>query len=222
MLNINNKLYKACDVVMLATEEKIERGLWLRKPKFETCSYLFYNILVGPVHSNEKYQHLYILSDEEIKVGDWILNNLLMDKSPIQVTKELLEDGLLKEDKKIIATTDRSLIEKIEMLGTGSTYVFNLSQPPQSFIDYFVEQFNKGNVIDKVLVEWEESYDFGWKNIKVNPDNTINILPNKDSWTKDEVNELINSFEILCKHYQGNQDWFPSKKSEWLKNNLLS
>ena len=56
-------------------------------------------------------QHIYITSsDEEIKEGDWILDNILVNKNPIKVTKELLEDGFLKEDKKIILTTDQDLI----------------------------------------------------------------------------------------------------------------
>ena len=54
-------------------------------------------------------KELFITSDEEIKIGTWILDNILANKKPIKVTKELLEDGLLKEDKKIILTTDLEL-----------------------------------------------------------------------------------------------------------------
>jgi hypothetical protein len=55
--------------------------------------------------------NIYITSDEEIKEGDWILDNILANKKPIKVTKELLEDGFLKEDKRIILTTDQDLIK---------------------------------------------------------------------------------------------------------------
>lgn len=42
----------------------------------------------------------------------------------------------------------------------------------------------------------------------------------KDTYTKEEVIKLLNSFESLCKMYQSNEDWFPAKKHEWIKENL--
>lgn len=42
----------------------------------------------------------------------------------------------------------------------------------------------------------------------------------KQSYSKEEVLTLLESFEKLCYSYQGNKDWFPAKKSEWIKENI--
>jgi hypothetical protein len=36
-------------------------------------------------------------------------------------------------------------------------------------------------------------------------------------YSKEEVMDIINSFEKLCYKYQSNKDWFPAKKSEWFE-----
>ena len=55
-------------------------------------------------------QHLYIISDDEIEDGDWFIN--LLDNSIHQATNWIY----VLTCKKIIATTDTSLIENIEMI----------------------------------------------------------------------------------------------------------
>jgi len=86
---------------------------------------------------NSSNQHIYITSDEEIKEGDWILDNILANKKPIKVTKELLEDGFLKEDKRIILTTDQDLIK----------------DGVQPIDDEFLEWFVKNPSCEEVEVE---------------------------------------------------------------------
>lgn len=59
------------------------------------------------------------------------------------------------------------------------------------------------------------------QDLKVNQkDNTINIKPIKNSYSREEVIKLINSFEQLCYLYQANKDWFPAKKTRWIEENL--
>ena len=196
--------FKKTKLVMLPTNEKASIVNFLDNNKLifighqtfqSSIPFTFYNV--------------YILSDEEIKEGDWILNNLLEDKRPIQVTKELLEDGLLKDDKKIIATTDKSLFTETKSIGYtedrarvfyGKEY---LPQPSQSFIEKFVEEYNEGNVITEVMVEYEtitkrygscsigEGVTMNVEQLKVSKDNTITIRKVKDSWNRDEVEEKI-------------------------------
>ena len=107
-------------------------------------------------------QHIYITSDEEIKEGDWILDNILVNKNPIKVTKELLEDGFLKEDKKIILTTDQELIKD------------GVQDIPDEFLEWFVnnpsceevkvEEFepiyghqnNSSSILYKIIIQKEE------------------------------------------------------------------
>jgi len=86
-------------------------------------------------------QHLYILSDDEIKETDWKYN--VVNKS---ITKQ--DGGFSYEsDKKIIATTDSSL--NLPLISSVDPKVFF------SFIHYFISEYNKGNVISSVSVEYE-------------------------------------------------------------------
>jgi len=74
---------------------------------------------------------------------------------------------------------------------------FPLPSISQSFIQYFITEYNKSNIITEVEVEYENkrywSNDSGQyfnevnESLKLNPDNTINIKPLKDSWTREEL-----------------------------------
>lgn len=115
-----------------------------------------------------KNQNLYFLSDEKPTEGDWILD-IKNPLYPRQIkTKHLLED-LFDSEKKVIATTDESLtITKNvtnpavqELIGLGyvcSTYEDKLQQPSKEFIQYYIEQYNKRNIIEWVDVEMENKY----------------------------------------------------------------
>lgn len=136
-------------------------------------------------------QHIYIISDDEIKEGDWRL-----DIRTNKIYQSVKQDAELYDTsfrKKIIVTTDTSL--KIE--GKLWKTTTNLPQPSKQFIEKYVESYNKGEVITDVLVEYEDyiiKYNTkGITNIKsnrlkVNPkDNTITIKKLKDSWSREEV-----------------------------------
>lgn len=143
-----------------------------------------------------KSQHLYIISDDEIKDGDWYYDygcHLVNISSIRQYKGQMLSD----KDKKILATTDTSL--KIE----GKLYktITNLPQPSQQFIEKYIEEYNKGNIIKDVLVEYEYNSFYNNKyfdeELKINPkDNTITIKKLKDSWNRDEVVELLGRMRI--------------------------
>jgi len=174
-------------------------------------------------------QHLYIISDDEIKEGDWCLEG----SEVFQVEEFNLITGICRDSKgnpfitdaceKIIATTDNSL-KRVVGIGTFAP----LPQPSQQFIEQYIEAYNKGEVITDVLIEYKNNYDLhyytpaggiecckkidNWK-LLINPDNTINIKPIKDSWNREEVETLL----MLA---------FNSKRSsitrqeEWIKENL--
>ena len=105
-----------------------------------------------------------------------------------------------KDCKKIIATTDSSLRTKVRtMKQTDNLEVFLdwLPEPSQSFLEVYVREYNKGNVIKEVMVEYERDgigfthdkhgKELPWK-LKVNPkDNTVTIRRVKDSWTREDV-----------------------------------
>jgi hypothetical protein len=184
----NGKYYQQCKVVMLATENKSTIYLDLEENKTG-----LYN---KPESSLDELisQHLYILSDEEIKEGDWCLEGLspLAPTELIKVTKEDLERCIENYNygscKKIIATTDQWLELKPHP---------NVSQ---SFIKKFIEEYNKGNVIEDVLVEYEfyntkpnspAIYGKFKERLKVDSDNTITIKKVKDTYSREEVLVLL-------------------------------
>ena len=130
-------------------------------------------------------QHLYIISDDEIKLFDCVYNNkeniVEQINSKTQLIFVLEENNENQTFKKIIATTDASLA---------------LPQPSQQFIQKYIEEYNKGNVITDVLVEYElisnEEYFLNTinpddvpyfdENLKINlKDNTITIKKVKDN-----------------------------------------
>ena len=145
-------------------------------------------------------QHLYIISDDKIKKDDYYI--LFTDKA--LTVLRCTGDGDYFNCKKIIATTDTSLKIPLEhYYGFGT--IDYLPQPSQQFIEKFIEEYNKGNIITDVLIEYEtlkttannkhfgEGHIYSITNkLKINPkDNTINIKPIKNSWNREEVSALL-------------------------------
>ena len=104
---------------------------------------------------------------------------------------------------------------------------YSLPQPSKQFIQQYIEEYNKGNFITEVEVEYEELNEpktgTGKTNIainkifhnglKINYDNIINIKSIKESWNKKEVIELCRSAHLhgeqgaLNLHYQTFKQW---------------
>ena len=178
-------------------------------------------------------QHLYILSDDKIKEGDWFINRQYFADGFVknneasyaiwQHNGEIIPNS---EPKKIIATTDSSLnlycnhCNSIKELATGMCVKcgkFPTNSIPlihQMNIDLYVRYYNKGIKIEEVLVEYEENaVDFNGKYpLKIHVgDRTINIKPIKDSWTREEVITVIRATFYLEDRLQ---------LDEWIKSNL--
>jgi hypothetical protein len=151
------------------------------------------------------HHHLYIISDDEIKEGDWIITNI-HNKIEQVLNNQTSLKFYQKRAKKIIATTDTSLYIHQKETVSSPERVFYLPQPSQQFIQKYIEEYNKGNVITDILVEYEIKFDgkeyvdeldaYGYDKfksiLKVNPkDNTITIKKVKDSYTQEEVDRLL-------------------------------
>ena len=196
-------------------------------------------------------QHLYILSDEEIKEGDWYYTPI--KRIIEQCVKKILVIKDVKNDiqqLKIIATTDKSLFTEIEnqcdgckanlpfkgnsnihidgqsmgMACSKRRYRDYLPQPSLGFLNEYVAYYNAGTPIKEIMVEYEadlsntpytstkmnnalkalkESSNIGCK-LKVNPkDNTITIRKVKDSWSREELHEIIANYD----YDKGVIDW---------------
>jgi hypothetical protein len=202
------KQFKKKKVVMLPTNEKAKVGMINLEHynkegfKLELIHYVTNGDGLHP-------QHLYITSDEEIKEGDWVYSEGLH-----YVFQVLVFPLSAKDAKKIIATTDTSL---------------NLPQPSQQLIEKYIEEYNKGNQIKEVMVEYETTqitkqewfqeapyrvkYDVN--TLKVKSDNTITIRKTKDSWNREEVRELCRLAYNLP-----SQDVGPFGFDKWIEENL--
>ena len=210
---INGKFYQECEVVMLATDKT--SNLILEEQRLVYCKESRLAIINGAYN-----QHLYFLNNEEIKEGDWCINN----------NHDTIYQPNCKGDlsgwKKIVATTDTSLKISRENSHPNSIWKLDgalLPQPSKEFIKAFIEAYNSGNPITKVLVEYEaignwRHAEFVHTNniLKVNSFNEITIKKVKDSWAREEVRQLINSFGDYHKI-----NWLNPMTKEWIKHNDL-
>lgn len=235
---------KRAQVIMLPTENK--SSIWSQR-----WGKICYNKKTIEHIQDENKYNLYVISNDNIKNGDWCYdktNNRIVNfiylvegtknhcfvSSIIGNEKEIAKSSysLDKTDlQKIIATTDTSLKISIdEYYNTSSHgrvyYTKELPQPSQQFIEKYIESYNKGEVIDDVLVEYEEiniglNLTRGIKylvntfenKLKINPkDNTITIKKLKDSWNRKEIRGLLIKFH----------NEFPERYNleQWIKENL--
>lgn len=195
-------MFKKCKVVLLSTNQKTAPiGIDLRGK--------LYNSTI-----NLKSYHLYITSDEEINKGDWIYH-------PVYKTiYQWIKNADIKFDridaKKIIATTDNSLTNKEytgvidESNGVKEHWNNQLPSPSQSFIDKYISEYNKGNIITDVMVEYEDKLHYEntiYKDsnklvLRISKD-TITIKRIKDSWNREEVLQLLVSARDYGKRHGG-------------------
>lgn len=221
LTQIAGKSYITCQVAMLPTEKAIKVPV-IQYFKDGTKSLDYWETEVQreyPINGKTEYeancivpQHIYILSNEEIKEGDWVLNTMHPNEGLIKVgINSSLEYIKIREQyKKIIATTNVELT-----LCTNSDHdagvicnCIKLPRPSNSFVEAFIREFNKGNIISEVLVEYfdyslpngNKSYigrtgdiiDISCK-LKIAPDQTISIkrVVKKESWTREEIKQLF-------------------------------
>jgi len=237
-------MWKKCKVVMLATNEKaVENSLMLSQNNSKHLTIVgnidSYQVEFIPKNgygthwvSNFTHQHLYILSDEKIKVGDWYYNPTDNQFGQPHIekcefdheAKACLEEPVCK---KIIASTNKLL---------------GLPELSQKFVELFVSEFKKGNVIKDVMVEYNgltsmdemliKEYNISKNSLleasslKINSeDNTIITKKVKDTWNKKEIEELLLNYHIHC-FYPNPDPWGSDHEKNrneivgWIENNV--
>lgn len=130
-------------VVMLPTEK--ESSIWLQK---ET------NKLHTPLHCLPKCEvrHLYFLSNDEIKEGDWYINinGLYDDPTPILRKCPDKQDSEFRNSLpdyfRVVSSTDKEL--------TPSSWIRD------NFVQNFIEAYNEGKPITEVSVEYDTRMNF--------------------------------------------------------------
>jgi len=231
LTRLNGKYYCLTDVVMLPSNTgRGEICLNLKTNKIDSFIVSIHNCFL-------KFQHLYFLSDEDIKEGDWFLTDIRNnihenDGNPMWELKQCthIDNSWIftKEigmgfnpdwSKKIIATSDRSLgLSEVGKVGY-SVDEFHplLPEPSYKFIEEFVEQFNIGTTITKVLVEYVVTCRLDMPisgmsfDLKVNSDNTIIIR--RDNWDRVEV-------ERLCRKAYSDGQANIIGQDKWIEENL--
>jgi len=227
-------MLKKRKVKMLPTSDK-SGTLWLTPN-----GALLHTHVSGEFKDKCKPQHLYITSDEDVKEGDWSIYNWLDDEGKdnwkvgqiVNVNHVLMylcndftsRSGYMPLStgiKKIIATTDisikflaKSMVEKMNRSGY---YRFDFPQPSEGFIRVFVEEYNKGNIIEDVLVEYDHKLvtieDFEDQIpvtrsqeqifLKVDKNNNITIKKIKDTFTRADIIHAFTSGHSMGKQGTG-------------------
>ncbi len=242
--------FKRAQVIILSTNNNSDLELHTKRNKLYSKQLhntnFDYNKMLSVLDWYK--QHLYIISDDEIKEGNWCI--MLDDLGNIfSIPQQWKSVGTLNKNlRKIIATTDLSLINNDKTLN-GKWQNRQLPQPSQQFIEKYIEEYNKGNIITNVLVEYDNLVEdvFGNQhlqtindgelylntttlissNLKINPkDNTITIKKLKDSWNREEVIQLLKAVlytnNITLYRYPDNSVSEIDKNDlkDWIKENL--
>lgn len=220
-------------VVMLPTEKA--SNLWLQPNNLLRLANSLKEVGIA------KPQHLYVLSDDEIKEKDWWFDGVNVRNDFTKWTK--YQKGF---DKKIIATTDKLITNcqcnsNPHKLTCDFNYREYLPQLPELFIEAYIKAYNEGKPITEVNLEYKytinnkplthgNSHITPSITIKTRLDNTV-IVHQSKMYSRDEVETLIKQFANECEHNKelmcyngrlgnGNKDWRNTDLENWLKENL--
>lgn len=165
------------NVVMLPTEKASLLGL--------TNGKLYYSEF-GHMTDIWEGQHLYILSDEKIKEGDWVLHNSGYISQVlgfnIDAIKLLDAQRWTKDCKKIVASTDKEI--------TPETWIHD------SFVNVFLLSYNNKKQITEIkldIVPYDGTTPISenWNGqIKTRKDGSVIIHQNK-TYSQAEVDDLL-------------------------------
>jgi hypothetical protein len=206
LIEKEGKHYIKGKVVMLGTIKSNNIGDVVKCPITNRLAQL--NVLTYQSEQPSINQHLYIISDDEIKEGDWYLDTTLEQVIRANINSD--HNVYIGSCKKIIATTNAIPFVTPSNENSGIYKYCVLPQPSESFIKAYIEAYNNGNVIEDVLIEVEKTLnviqsggvgfpeDDIYQTI-VKPklkENNIIIKKVKDSWSRDEVCNLLNEYRV--------------------------
>ncbi len=186
---------KNVDVLILPSKDNIKTNLGL----YQLNDKLHYYPRIQDISSlHYYYKHLYILSSDVIKEGDWYANGRHLYQADSHYEKA-------SNDKKIIATTDGSLTTKVApcMIAPHGADV-ELPQPCQEFIEDYASAYNKNTVVKIAVAEYVEKYNEDQSladlqlngedyitELKINENNTINLSIGQDGIRQMKENDVL-------------------------------
>jgi len=206
-------------VVMLSTED-LTPALFLKDDDF-----LINNNLNMKKWWDVTSQHLYLISNENIKKGDWCINEKYPDKPFKNINLEKGQGAI-----KIVATTDTKLKVKCKKSTKiiGQKIIVSLPQIPQSFL----EEYCKQGGIDEVELEYEYVDGLYSKHkttrpllIKLTTNNEVIVhLIEEKMYTKEEMqkcwSEGRNSGITSINNDRYDEDYKIIQFKDWIKENL--
>lgn len=154
-------------------------------------------------HFEGVYQNLYIISlDEEIKEGEWYLttnfhsgNLEIVMKSNTSFSKDEVGNFRFK----ILAATDRNLKVKEYQIAKYVTAEY-LSQITQQFVEKWIAEYNRGNVLEDLQVEYEDKLHYentiykssNKQTLKISKDNFLSIRKKENKlYTEEDVEYIL-------------------------------
>ena len=202
---------KKCNVVMLATDK---------------ASIVVYSELLKRLVFNSDYKatacdnkHLYTISDDEIKEGDWFIQNgqLIRVLDRVKSDKNFNLHNLNNNTKglpvhlkpyKIIATTNPELWTTKDILTINQgrfdnhypVEKVNVPKISLDFVNAYIKAYNKREQIKEVIVEYEKltpaiMMNTKWTEFpKVASNGTISITPVEErKYTREEVLNILDN-----------------------------
>jgi len=205
-------MYKECDIIMIPTNEKAD------DKTYPSLIALFNDILYSCYSGNYNYHeaifnNLYILSNDKIEEGDWWIN---LDDNKVTNNIFWMLTNNAPSCKKIIATTDTSLIND----GFRSDIKTLMPSIPQLFIDKFIAEYNKGNLMNKIMVEYKEKY--------VNSNEDIIDVPNNfhhigdPTMTAKQCADYAYLKKEIIKISENNTIFIKNIKDSWNRDEVIS
>lgn len=214
-----------CKVVMLPTE----KASYLTHRAADGELMYSYKLFANHGETINTNQYLYFTSKREIKEGDFFLDGTTIYSTPNERTLKAIN----VDDRacfKIEATTDPSLelplipqsfIEKyVEKQGKIDEVMIDINEieDVESLSNYDENEiWLNGELMmcyDHRITTGRDKYLATIPFIKTRPDNTVIVSKVKDTWTRDEVIELIGKYDEKFAHTS------MATFSEWINNNL--
>lgn len=195
---------RKCKVVMIEVSGNSVRPLLVNpySKKMEVPKHQHGYPAIEYQYAGYKPYQLYFVNHDKINFDDYYLNNIVSSNIRIGINNGLNDESFYrsKDIMKVIASTENSL---------------GLPKPSQKFIEKFVSEYNKGNILDEVNIEFVvENLNEIFDKVKTNSKNEITVSKVKTSWDESEVIELIRKFSSYKTHS------FTSDDLNWVKNNL--
>ena len=161
----------------------------------------FYFLLPNIKGNDAKFQHIYITNDEEIKEGDWILNETHNIEKAIS---HYNYKSLSSDCKKIILTTDQDLIAD------------GVQPIPDDFLEWFVENPS----CEEVEVKWIKTPDGIFYHKDNVPYGCYKIIITKEEHEQETLEEAAEKYADF------NNDYVPlafgSKFNETTKRDFIA